>query len=241
MQNSIYVALSSQVTIAKQLESIANNIANISTIGYRAEKTTFASTIASLSSGLTHFGNTGPFNLHRTPGPAVETSNALDLMITGDAWFAIQTPEGVAYTRDGRMKISENGQLMTLAGYPVLDSNRNVIVLPSSESPKISKEGGINIAGIQTATIGLFSIPPGEKLQRGPAASVYASENLTAVRDYTDNGVIQGKLESSNVNSIEEVASLSMIQRHFESVSASIDMIDSSRVEAIRSLAPTPS
>jgi flagellar basal-body rod protein FlgF len=182
MQSAFYVSLSSQVALDKRLTTIAENVANAATIGYRATGVSFDTALSRASATPTAYATAGPDFISQAPGGLAKTDNEFDLAVTGDAWLAIQTPQGVAYTRDGRLKMLETGELQTHLGFPVLDAGNAPIVLdPTAGPPIIFRDGMINQrdpltgADRQLGALGLFEIDPAATLQRGENSSVVPS------------------------------------------------------------------
>ena len=103
MQTTFHVGLSAQLALQKRLETIANNMANASTAGFRAEEVRFETALAGAGNDPIAFAVSGPTYLSRRAGDLVRTDNQFDVAVEGNAWLAIQTPTGQAYTRDGRM------------------------------------------------------------------------------------------------------------------------------------------
>jgi flagellar basal-body rod protein FlgF len=237
MQSAFYVTLSSQVALDKRLTTIAENVANASTTGFRATGVSFDTVLSRTSPTSTAFVSTGPDFISRASGGLTKTDNPFDVAVVGDAWFAIQTPQGVAYTRDGRLQVLETGEVQTLLGFPVLDAGNAPLVLnPTAGPPTILRDGMISQGGAQLGAIGLFEIAPTATLRRGPNSSVIPSTPATAVVNFSTNGVAQGHLEDANVNPISEITKLIMAQRSFESAAAAYDMMDSSQRNAVRTL-----
>ena len=105
METSLYVALSAQMALQKRLDTIANNVANASTAGFRAEEVKFETYLSNASPDPIAFATEGKTYLSRQSGELVRTDNLLDVAVSGDAWMAIQTPAGRVYTRDGRLQL----------------------------------------------------------------------------------------------------------------------------------------
>jgi len=237
MQSSFYVSLSSQITLDKRMTTIASNVANASTVGFRATGVSFESVLSKAGTTPTAYAAPGKDYISRTPGDQQRTDNPYDVAIVGDAWIGIQTPNGVAYTRDGRMQMLETGELQTAAGYPILDAGNSPIVLdPNAGPPMIFRDGMITQADRQVGAIGLFNIDDNATLQRAPNSSVIPSTPATAVVDFVHNGVQQGFIEGSNVNPVQELTHLITTSRTFEDVSAMFDLLDSSQRTAVRTL-----
>jgi flagellar basal-body rod protein FlgF len=237
MQSPFYVSLSAQVALDKRLATIANNIANAGTAGYRASGVSFESVMSKAATTPTAYASTGTDFVSRTPGEITKTDNPFDVAVAGDGWLAIRTPSGIAYTRDGRMKMAENGELQTVAGHPILDAGHAPIMLdPNAGPPMIYKDGMITQRAQQLGAIGLFSIDKSAGLSRGESASVIPSKPATPILDFVRHGVAQGYLEAANVNPIHEMTKLIIATRSFENVSAMQDMLDSSQRSAVRIL-----
>ena len=109
MQNGLYVAVSAQVALQRRLETIADNVANMNTVGYRATGVSFEQEMARAGEAKLAYVSPGSDYLSRGIGGLVKTDNSLDFAVQGDGWLAIQTPSGVAYTRDGRARVDEVG------------------------------------------------------------------------------------------------------------------------------------
>lgn len=237
MHSSFYVTLSSQVALERRLTTIASNVANASTIGYRATGVTFETALSNAGAVSTAYASTGEDFISRASGGLVKTDNTFDVGLTGDAWLAIRTPQGVAYTRDGRMKMLETGELQTVLGYPVLDAGNAPITLnPTAGPPMIFRDGMINQGDAQVGALGLFEIDESAKLRRGDNSSVIPSTPATPVLNFARNGVVQGHLENANVNPVLEITRLIMTHRAFESAAAGYDMMDNAQRNAVRTL-----
>lgn len=237
MQSAFYVTLSSQVALDKRLTTIAENVANAGTVGYRATGVSFDTVLSKASPTTTAYASAGADFISRTSGGLVKTDNPLDVAVVGDAWFAIQTPQGVAYTRDGRFQMAETGDVRTLLGFPVLDAGNAPLVLdPTAGAPMIFRDGTIQQGDRQVGAVGLFTIDDAATLKRGENSSVIPSIPATPVLSFINNGVAQGHLENANVSPVTEITRLIMAHRSFESASAAYDMLDTSQRAAVRTL-----
>lgn len=237
MQDGLYVALSSQIALEKRLNTIADNVANSSTVGFRATGVKFEDLVSGLGEGSVSFASTGNTFLAGETGPLRETGNPLDFAIQGDAWFAIETPVGTVMTRDGRFAMNENGQLVTHEGYAVLDSGGGPLQLdPRNGAPSAGADGMISQDGNQVGAIGLFTFQPGANFQRYGNSGIVPPGEPEPVVDRIDVGIAQGFLEDSNVNPVREMTRLIMVQRAFENTAALIRNSDASYEEAIKTL-----
>ena len=151
MQDSLYVALSSQIALERRLDTIADNVANASTIGFRATGVKFEDVVSGTGPKSVSFASTGNTYLSNAHGAMTETGNPFDFAVQGDAWFAIDTPAGTVMTRDGRFSMNANGELMSIEGHPVLDSGGAPIKLdPRNGPPKAGADGSPSACTIST-------------------------------------------------------------------------------------------
>lgn len=240
MQSSLYVALSGQVALEKRLDTIANNIANVNTGGFRAEEVTFSSVLSQAGPSPTAFATVGDSYISRQPGGLNRTGDPLDIAVQGDAWFALQTAGGVVYTRDGRLHMDDSGTLRSVDNYQILDAGGAPIMLdPGAGAPTISQDGMITQNGAQIAAVGLFSIDPAARLTRYDNSSVKPDIAATAVLDLSSNGVAQGVAEGSNVNPVLEMTRMIEVSRAFDSSSNASQATESSLLDAIKTLGAT--
>jgi len=237
MQNGLYVSLSAQVALQRRLETIANNVANMNTVGYRADGVSFATELAKAGDNRIAYVSAGSSFISRQIGSSIKTGNPLDVAVQGEGWLAISTANGVAYTRDGRMRLSETGALETLTGDAVLDAGGAPILLnPTAGAPTISGDGMIAQDGKQAGAIGLFAIDDDARLTRAENSGVIPDKPATPILDFTRNGLMQGFVEGANVNPIDEMTKLITVTRAFDSVNQQVTQTESSMQEAIKTL-----
>ncbi len=238
MQSSLYVSLSGQVARERRLATVAHNVANMNTAGFRATGIGFAAELGRTGDVVTAFASSGPEYISRRAGGVAKTDNALDLAVQGNGWFSVKNENGVAYTRDGRMRIAETGALETVTGSAVLDAGGAPIVLdPAAGAPQVAQDGMITQGGKQVSAIGLFEIDPGASLARAGGSAVVPSTAPAAILDFAKNGVLQGFVESSNVDPILEMTKMIALSREFEAINTSISLSETSLHEAIKTLA----
>ena len=237
MQSEPYVALSAQISLEQRMQSVAVNVANMKTIGYRATGVTFNTIESDKGNTPVAYATPGSNYIVRAQGQFIKTDNPLDVAVNGDGWLAIQTPAGKAYTRDGRMQMQPNGSLQTINGYPVLDAGGAPIQLdPAGGRVVIGKDGMISQRGSQIGALGLFLIPDHTQFTRFDNSAVIPQKPATPVLDFDTNGVIQGHLEGSNINPVLEMAKLMLISRTLESVSAASSNTQTSLKDAVKTL-----
>ena len=237
MRDSLYVALSSQIALERRLDTIADNVANASTIGFRATGVKFEDVVSGTGPKSVSFASTGNTYLSSAHGAMTETGNPFDFAIQGDAWFAIDTPAGTVMTRDGRFSMNENGELMSIEGHPVLDSGGAPIQLdPRDGPPKAGADGSLRQGDKLVGAIGLYDFDPGQNFVRYGNSGIVPARTPEPVTDRSDIGVAQGFLEESNVNPVLEMTRLIMVQRAFENTAALMRQTDASTDDAIKTL-----
>ena len=237
MQSSIYVGVSAQIALEQRLTTLAHNVANATTTGFRAEEVRFETVMSSTAANTVDFVTVGESHISRNSGPLVHTSNPLDVAVVGDAWLAFEGPQGPVYTRDGRLTVTTTGDVTTINGYPVLDVGGSPLqVNPKGGKVAIGADGMISQGGQQVGALGLFSIDGAAKLTRFENSGVIPNQPATPALDFKTIGVRQGYLEKSNVNPVTEMMRLIEISRAFEAVTSSLSNSQSTMKESIRTL-----
>ncbi|MGN6467224.1 MAG: flagellar basal-body rod protein FlgF [Rhizobiaceae bacterium] len=237
MPTGLYVSLSAQMALQKRLDTIADNVANANTIGFRATGIKFEDVVAGSGQNSVDFASSGTNFLSGKGGAMSRTGDPYDFAIQGDAWFGIQTPAGTVMTRDGRFTVSPNGELVTHEGYGVLDAGGAPIQLNANDGPPVAgKDGTLRQGGKLVAAIGLFTFNPGPNFQRFGNSGVIPTGRPTAVVDDSTVGVEQGFLEQSNVDPMREMARLITVQRTFEDTASLVHESESSLDDAIKTL-----
>ena len=237
MQDSLYVSLSAQIALERRLDTIADNVADASTVGFRATGVKFSDVVTGSGQKAVSFASSGNTYLSSAHGSLSETDNPFDFAIQGDAWFGIETPAGTVMTRDGRFSMNENGELRSIEGYPVLDAGGAPIQLdPRGGPPKAGADGSLRQGDQLVGAIGLFDFDPGRNFVRYGNSGIVPPREPEPVTDRADVGVAQGFVEESNVNPVLEMTRLIMVQRAFENTAALMRQTASSSDEAIKTL-----
>ncbi|MDN5249060.1 flagellar basal-body rod protein FlgF [Bartonella sp. TP] len=241
MQNSIYVGISGQLSLSRRMDIIAQNMANINTAGFRARGLKFDQLLSKIAvdhGDKPSFISVGKdYDVDR-PGELVRTESPLDIAIHGkNAWLSLSTPNGLVYTRDGRMNMTADGQLISVAGYNYLDTGGAPIQLdPHAGDPIIKPNGAIYQGNKPVAAIGLFTFPQGSKLSYGPNSSVVGNRAPLPVEDDNDVKIMQGYVENSNVNGVSEMTNLISVNRAFEQIESMLRAEEQQSSEAIKTL-----
>ncbi len=237
METSLYVGLSGQIALERRLATIANNVANAGTAGYRAEAVRFSTLVSQTAPFATSFAGTGTNYLDRRAGGMVKTDNTLDVAVQGEGFMAVATPAGTVYTRDGRMQMLPGGELVSLNGHAILDISGSPLLLdPGAGAPTIARDGMIRQSGRAIGAIGLFALDLTKGYSRYENSGVMPVAEPEPMEDFTRNGIVQGFIEESNVNPVTEITRLIEVQRAFELVSSSMDQRDSIMRDTIQTL-----
>jgi flagellar basal-body rod protein FlgF len=215
MNNTSYVALSKQAGLSKELNSIANNIANADTAGYRREGFVFSEYIRMLEPQDRSLSqtNVGGRFFDAAPGALVETGARYDVAIEGEGYFVVETPRGERLTRAGSFMMDREGQLVTPDGYLVLGEGSSPIAIPpDAESITIAQDGSIAADGAPIGRMGLVTADPTTLMREG-GNLLRSTGELTALEQPK---MRQGFVEESNVNPVLEISRLIEVQRAYE-------------------------
>lgn len=222
-----------------KLDTITHNLANVNTVGYKAERVEFSEALERLMRGEGGLGDvigslgTGPVEsqrfLVRTAGSAMNTSNPLDVAILEeDGAFGVLANGQVQYTRNGSFTINDKKQLVTQFGHNVLDTNQRPIQLSKEGTIKVDSNGLITQDGKTVATLGMWNAPTwqriGDGLLTAPDATPYESR------------IGSGMLESSNVNAVEAMVDMIKLSRVFEMSQKAITAEDEASQKLIQGL-----
>jgi flagellar basal-body rod protein FlgF len=253
MQNALLVGLSRQVTLERQLDVVANNVANVNTTGYKADSSLFEEY---LNSGAHEDNFAGPdrrvsYVQDRatfrdfTQGPAELTKNPLDVAIDGNGFLVVQTPAGERYTRDGGLQLNNTGQLVTAAGNAVLGTSGPIVFQPTDHDINVAPDGtitvveGSNKADSVRGKLRLVSFPDAQKaLKEG--LNLYAAGEGGAPTPDTTSQVRQGFIEKSNVNAVAEMSRMIEVTRAYTQISTLLQQQSDLHKTAIAALADVP-
>ncbi len=225
MDSAGYVTLGRQSGLMREMQTVANNIANVSTVGFRREGVIFAEYISRLDqepSLSMAFGNGRMIDL--TQAGISQTGGAFDFAIQGEGFFLVETPDGNRLTRAGNFIPSAEGELMTADGHRLLDiGEAPVIVPPGSGAAAVSPDGTLSVSDTPIAQIGIWQ-PSDPLALRHQSGTLF---NGGEVEPSDTAVIVQGFLEESNVNPIREIARMIEVQRAFELGQKLLDAEDS--------------
>jgi len=222
MDRIIYTAMTGANAAAQRQAVLSNNLANSGTNGFRAEMSTFRSVPVQGSGSSTRVFALEATSGHlETAGPAQRTGRALDAMAMGNAWFGVQSLDGLeAYTRSGAFEVSAEGALLTSSGLAVLSDGGAPIEVPQGAQVSLAADGTVTakladqpplIAGrVKLAT------PDAENpLQRGNDG-LFRSANGDPLPQDANARLLSGSIEGSNVNAVESMVGMIAASRQFE-------------------------
>jgi flagellar basal-body rod protein FlgF len=235
MDNSIYVALSKQKAAQRQIDFLANNVANANTVGYKANNVLFRQYLRDDGNG-NKVAYTLDYGSKRdiSQGPLESTGNPLDLAIQGKGYFAVQTPQGERYTRAGNFTLNEQGQLATLDGNLVLDNGGQPIEFEQQdEKITVFSDGRIEVDGNERAQVGVFEFTNEYALKNISGNLLESKEKPVAMENPK---VAQGMLEQSNVKPVVEITNLINTQRSFTSGAKFVSDMYELQENAIRTI-----
>jgi flagellar basal-body rod protein FlgF len=253
MENALLIGLSRQTALERQLNAVANNIANVNTAGYKADNTLFEEYLNTPAHEDNFVGgdrrvsfvqDRGTFRDFKQ-GAANPTGNPLDVAIDGNAFLAVQAPGGERYTRDGGLHINNQGQLVTVAGNPVLGTGGPIVFQPTDHDINITPDGTITVVAGNGRTdsirgkLRLVTFTDAQSaLKEG--FNLYAAGEGGAPQADTKSTVRQGFIEQSNVNSVVEMGRMIEITRAYTSIATLMQQQSELQKTAIQQLADVP-
>ncbi len=212
MDNSVYIMLSRETALFRKMDTVANNIANMNTTGYQAEKLMFRDYLVDDGNRRKIAFTQDARSYHSNePGALQETGNPFDVAISGDGFFAVRTPAGVRYTRAGNFQLDGNGVLATAAGFPVLDQGGQPIQFdPEDKDVVISDTGRVVVNGEERTALNIVEFANAQDMvQEGN--TMYKTDETPVVA--SNSRVLHGVLEKSNVEPIREIVDMTEVNR----------------------------
>jgi len=252
MIRSLFTAATGMVGQQMNIDTIANNLANVNTTGFKKSRVNFQDLLYETikpAGSETQAGTTIPEGIQIghgvrpsaiakifSAGNAIQSGNPLDLMIEGDGFFQITMPDGtIAYTRDGSFKINEQGTVMTSDGYPLspaitVPSDAELITVGEDGTVSVRQPGNSSPQTVGTLQLVRVSNPAGldARLGRNLLLETQASGTPQTGSPGLDGlgRIAQGFLENSNVQVVEEILQMIIAQRAYEANSRVIQTAD---------------
>jgi len=250
MSGSIYMAATGALASEKRLQILANNLANVNTVGFKKDRGRFRA--FDLSEALNN--RTQPVNWNRSQAPAYwmqyssytdfssgemkKTGNPFDLALTGRGFFCVQTPDGVRYTRRGDFTVDSDEVLVTQEGWPVLGQGGEIqikLAKPSEEKREfsVSEDGFVTVDGSQVDRLRLVDFTNSSGLEKA-GHGFYRAVNPNALEDMDEDfRVSQGFLELSNVDVVRMMTEMIEVLRGYESYQKTMRSIDDMNAKLI--------
>jgi flagellar basal-body rod protein FlgF len=216
MADGIYTTLTRQSGLMREMQMVANNVANASTTGYRAEALIFAEHVQALGPDMPSLSMataTGHMT-RQLQGGLSQTGGSFDFAIEGEGFFQIQGPDGLRLTRAGAFMPNGQGDLVTPDGYPVLDAGgAPVFVPPDARDVYLASDGTLSAGGVPIALIGVVLPEDPLAMRRTDGVSFAPGGDVVPVENPR---VLQGFLEGSNVDPVAEITRMIQVQRSYE-------------------------
>lgn len=248
MMMSIYTPLSGAIAQERVLEMIANNLANVNTVGFKGDRVTFTSIEPEPEKNyanplppanykispeklLNQIGNeiyyVGVADQIRDPaqGHPIETKNPTDLMIEGDGMLAVNTPDGMRYTRNGSLAVSRDGLLGSKDGMPIMGEKGNIPL--GAAAFEINNSGEVWQGEQMIDRIALYQFDDDTMLERTGDNLFHYGGPDEARQQVKFGNVRQGYLESSNVNAIKNITDMIVAHRSYEAYQKAVKNFDS--------------
>lgn len=231
MENAAYIGLSRQMTLRRELDIAANNIANANTTGFKVEQLLLNTEIGqrarneSIRPGASFVLDNG-VGRDFSQGALQQTGRDLDFAIDGEGvFFRVQDGAGEAYTRDGAFTLGPEGELTTKAGLPVLGDGGPIVVDPAQGPITVGQDGTISQNGLPIGQMGLARFDTLSVLSKD-GDGLYRNRSNATPADATGVQVRQGMLEGSNVDSLVEITHLIEINRAYERATKMIENVN---------------
>jgi flagellar basal-body rod protein FlgF len=253
VENALLIGLSRQMVLERQLDVVANNVANVSTNGFKADKQLFEEYLSSgahednfpgASRRVSFVQDRGTFR-DVSQGPMMRTSNPLDIAIDGSGFLVVQTAAGERYTRDGSLHRNNLGQIVTAAGDLVLGNNGPITLQQTDHDLNIAPDGtvtvveGLNQADSIRGRLRLVSFANPQAAQK-LGDNLYTTGAGAAPQQDLQSTIQQGYVEKSNVSAVGEMSKMVEVMRAYTQVANMLQVQSDLRKNAIEKLADVP-
>lgn len=254
MENTLLIGLSRQVALERQLNVIANNVANVNTTGFKSEKPVFEEFLMPVANAGEFSGRDRTLSYVQdratwhdlAQGPTEQTNNPLDVALDGKAFLVVQAPGGERYTRNGALLINAQGQLVTNEGLPVVGESGPITFQPGDQDIHIAKDGSVTVREGNNAQAdsvrGKLRMVEFDQPQRliKQGSSLFSAPTGVNATPSREAGIRQGFLEKSNVNAVAEMSRMIEVMRTYTTVASMLQQQGDLRRTAIERLADVP-
>lgn len=215
MSSGIYMATAGAVAQSNALDATANNIANATTTGFHGDRITFREALGAAKSPDVALVGAGTTRVDTQAGALSQTNNPLDLALEGDGMFAVDTPNGVRYTRAGNFKLADDRSLVTVDGHAVRGEGGAPIMFPPEANViGVSADGEVSADGVSLGKLELVKFKHTQLRREG--GTLFSASGKPEAGD--PPLVRSGMLEASNVNIVRGVVDLVKVSRTYESL-----------------------
>jgi flagellar basal-body rod protein FlgF len=245
MDNSLLVSLSQQLAAYRAMDVIANNLANASTPGFKREAAKFEEYIAQMRPAE---GQTGSQSVSfvkdagilrdTSQGNIQRTGATYDLALSGKGFFAVQTPQGMRYTRDGHFSLDANGQIVTTDGHALQGDGGAITITPDDGQIQIAPDGTVSGKTGQLAKIRIVDFADAATSMKKEGGNLYSTNQAAIVP--TGTSLRQGMLESSNVQPVIEISHMIEVMRAYEATATLAKSHEDLKRQAIEKLGRMP-
>lgn len=243
IENAQLISMSRQIALQRQMDVVANNMANINTTGFKSEQILFEEYVMPVARNQDFPTLDQPLSyvqdwatVHDLSGGAmVQTGSEFDVALNGEGFFAVQTPAGERWTRAGSFQLSANGTLVDASGNPVLGNGGPIQFGPEESAIEIGADGSISSSEGQKGRLRLVEFANPQELTR-EGSNLWAGGTPVAA---TATRAMQGFVEKSNVSGVAEMAEMIRVTRAYESAASLASKQDELRRSAIQRLGDT--
>jgi flagellar basal-body rod protein FlgF len=254
MENAVLVGLSRQMALHRELDVVANNVANLNTTGFKGDGALFEQYLMPVARDNGFIGADSRLNfvqdratwLDLGQGPIQQTGNPLDVALEGNGFLVVQTPRGERYTRNGALQVNNNGELVTSEGFKVVGESGPITFQNSDRDITINNDGSIRVREGASATadssrgkLRLVEFANPQQLTKDASSTFQAGANQQPTTA-TDTRVVQGAVEKSNVQGVLEMTRLIEVSRSYTEVANILQQQGEMRRETINRLAEVP-
>lgn len=240
MENAQLVSLSRQIALQRQMDVVANNMANINTTGFKAENLLFEDYLMPVASDnaytgadrLVHFTEDWSTVHDMAVGPIEQTGNPLDVALQGNGFLTVQTPAGPRYTRSGSLQIDAAGTLVDLNGNPILGQGGPISFDGSDTDISITADGSVITSNGNKGKLALVEFADPQVLAREGDNYYSGPAGAPAIQ----TRIVQGALERSNVSGVTEMANMIRVQRAYQTLANLMQRQDELQTNAVQRL-----
>ena len=233
MENPSYIALSRQSALRRQLDVVANNIANMNTTGFKQQRMMFTEFLE--RPGMheqVSFVQDRAVVRDLTAGGMLHTGNPLDVTLSGEGFLSIQTPSGTRYSKNGSLQIDSKGTLVDLAGNPVLGTSGPITFDSADTDIAINKDGTISTSQGTKGKLAVVEFTDPQVLAREGNNYYSGPAGTPAV----NTQVVQGSIERSNVSGVSAMADMIRVERAYQTLANIMQRQDELRTTAVQKL-----